>query len=354
MSLKDRHIWTIVATGAIMGVLGVMLSVWGNPENSGICISCFIENSAGALGFHDNSRMQYLRPELLGFVLGATATALFSGEFRSRGGSGPMARVAAGIFLIVGCAVFIGCPVKLALRLTAGDLTALAGVVGLFAGVWMGLKGFAAGIEMGSAKQDTIGGGMVAPIFFGLLLLFLILKPSFLLASSQGGAARHAPLFLSLAAGLLLGGLAQRSRFCITGSIRDTLLMGFRKGMPWGLAAFFGASVATNIYAGRFNAGFAGQPGSHNDYIWSFLGMALVGWISVLIGGCPFRQLIKSGEGDGDAGLVVMGMFIGGAAVQSWELSATAAGVPLYGKMAVLAGFAFVIILSLLCSRREA
>ena len=31
--------------------------------------------------------------------------------------------------------------------------------------------------------------------------------------------------------------------------------------------------------------------------------MLLVGWLSVLIGGCPFRQLIKAGEGDADAGL---------------------------------------------------
>jgi hypothetical protein len=75
--------------------------------------------------------------------------------------------------------------------------------------------------------------------------------------------------------------------------------------------------------------------------------MALVGWLSVLIGGCPFRQLIKAGEGDADAGLVAVGMLIGGALVQSWGLAATAAGVPLYGKVAVLAGFIFVFGLSL-------
>ena len=55
--------------------------------------------------------------------------------------------------------------------------------------------------------------------------------------------------------------------------------------------------------------------------------MFLVGWLSILIGGCPFRQLVKAGEGDTDAGLVVVGMLIGGGLVQSWGIAATAAGV---------------------------
>jgi hypothetical protein len=80
--------------------------------------------------------------------------------------------------------------------------------------------------------------------------------------------------------------------------------------------------------------------------------MALVGWISVLIGGCPFRQLIKAGEGDADAGLVVVGMFIGGALVQSWGIAATAAGVSLVGKAAVLAGCLFVLGATLLFRER--
>ena len=82
--------------------------------------------------------------------------------------------------------------------------------------------------------------------------------------------------------------------------------------------------------------------------------MGLVGWVSVIIGGCPFRQLIKAGEGDADAGLVVVGMFIGGALVQSWGIAATAAGVPFYGKVAVLAGFTFILATSLLCRERPA
>ena len=36
--------------------------------------------------------------------------------------------------------------------------------------------------------------------------------------------------------------------------------------------------------------------------------MALVGWGSVLLGGCPLRQLILAGEGNGDSAVTVLGM----------------------------------------------
>jgi YedE family putative selenium metabolism protein len=118
--------------------------------------------------------------------------------------------------------------------------------------------------------------------------------------------------------------------------------MGFRISAAWGLLAFVLSALLLSIVTGKFHAGLYGQPGAHLDFIWSFLGMGLVGWISVLIGGCPFRQLIKSGEGDADAGLVVVGMFIGGALAQSWGIASTAAGVSYYGKISVLLGFVFV------------
>lgn len=352
--VRDRHFWIVVAAGLLLGGFGVLLAAWGNPENSGICVSCFIENSAGALGFQDNRRMQYLRPELIGFVLGSLASAVIFREFRSRGGSAPLPRLIAGMLLMVGCAVFIGCPIKLFLRLTAGDLTALAGVAGLVAGVWAGVRGLANGVEPGPADRGGRGEGFLVPAGFLFLLILLFARPGFLLFSARGSAAQHAPLLISLAAGLLLGFIAQRSRFCITGSVRDIMLIGFRSYMLWGFLAFLMAAVGLSVASGTFKPGFYGQPGAHLEHVWSFLGMALVGWVSVLIGGCPFRQLIKAGEGDADAGLVVVGMFIGGALVQSWGIAATAAGVSLYGKAAILVGFAVVAAGCLLFRERSA
>lgn len=353
MPLKDRHFWVVILAGLALGTLGVLLSVWGNPANSGICVSCFIENSAGALGLHNNTRMQYLRPELVGFLLGALASAVIGREFRARGGSAPLLRLVAGIFLIVGCSVFIGCPIKLLLRLSAGDLTAVAGVIGLVCGVWVGVKGAVKGVELGPQKTEHTGNGLLMPFLFLLLLAFLVIRPDFINFSTSGSGTEAAPWLWALAAGLLLGALAQRSQFCITGSIRDIFLVGRRSYLHWGLAAFVLSALALNLATGRMHPGMYGQPGAHLEHLWSFLGMALVGWISVLIGGCPFRQVVKAGEGNTDAGLVVVGMFIGGAVTQSWGIAATAAGVSLYGKVAVLTGLAFVLVISLLFRQRE-
>jgi YedE family putative selenium metabolism protein len=347
MPAFDRHFWLIVFSGASLGLLGVLLAFWGNPDNSGICVSCFVENTAGAIGLHDNTRMQYIRPELIGFIFGAIASAVLLGEFRSKGGSAPLPRFLSGVFLIIGCAVFIGCPIKLFLRLTAGDLTTIVGLAGLVAGVWIGIRSLSAGVHLGRNEVQRGSSGLWVPALFLFFLLMLFLRPGFVQFSETGSAALHAPLLLSLAAGLFLGFLAQRSRFCITASVRDFLLMGGRAPLAWGLLAFSVVAIVANLATGGFRLGYYGQPGSHLEAVWSFLGMGLVGWLSVIIGGCPFRQIIKAGEGDADAGMVVLGMLVGGGLVQSWDIAATAAGVTLYGKVAVLVGILFVLLNSI-------
>ncbi|NOY14146.1 MAG: YedE-related selenium metabolism membrane protein [Deltaproteobacteria bacterium] len=352
-TLRDPHTWLVMLAGGLLGFCGVWLVMLGNPQNSGICISCFLENTAGALGLHDNPRMQYLRPELIGFVLGSTLAALSFREFSSRGGSAPLPRLFAGVFLIVGCSVFIGCPIKLFLRLTAGDWTSLPGLFGLIAGVWIGLQGLAAGVHLDQSRKERGGSGLWIPLLFLLLLAFLLLRPGFIMFSTRGSAAEAAPVLIALGIGLVLGAIAQRTRFCITGALRDLLLMGLRAPLFWGLVLFVLIAAIASVLSGQFHPGFYGQPGAHLDMLWSFLGMLLVGAISVLISGCPFRQLIKAGEGDADAGLVVIGMLLGAGLVQSWQIAATSAGVSLYGKVAVVAGLAFFLLNLLLFRDRS-
>lgn len=74
-------------TGLILGVIAALLVRLGNPGNMGFCVACFTRDIAGAMGLHRAAIVQYLRPEIPGFILGAFASSLFYGEYRPRGGS---------------------------------------------------------------------------------------------------------------------------------------------------------------------------------------------------------------------------------------------------------------------------
>jgi YedE family putative selenium metabolism protein len=96
-----------------------------------------------------------------------------------------------------------------------------------------------------------------------------------------------------------------------------------------------------------------GQPGAHLAHGWTFLGMLLVGGISVFANGCPFRQVIMAGEGNTDAGLTFFGMLVGGGIVQSWQIRSTVAGPTFFGKIAVLTGLIFLLFMGIAFRSRE-
>src|SRR4030042_275689 len=68
--------WGIVFAGVFVGVFAPLLQKWGNPGNMGICVACMERDIAGALGLHRAALVQYIRPEIIGFVLGALIAAL--------------------------------------------------------------------------------------------------------------------------------------------------------------------------------------------------------------------------------------------------------------------------------------
>ncbi|MCI5140620.1 MAG: YedE-related selenium metabolism membrane protein [Candidatus Electrothrix sp. ATG1] len=331
-----------IITGVVLGAGAVLLTLAGNPVNSGICISCFLENLAGAIQLQDSLRMSYIRPELVGFLLGSFFMAKQNRRFQVTGGSSPLIRFLLGFFMIVGCGMFIGCPIKMILRLGAGDLTAVAALLGLLFGIWLGGKYIRAGSVLDRAQKLPSINGYILPGIGFLLLIFLFLKPAFIRQGFSGPAAQHAPLWISLAVGLLIGGLAQRSGFCITGGIRNFFM--FReKTLFSGVVATFMSALLVSLVSGQFNLGMEAQPGAHHSHLWSFLGMVLVGLAAVIIDGCPFRQVIKAGEGDIDAGITCFGMITGAAMVITWQLRSTAAGPVFNGKIATLLGLIFCL-----------
>ncbi len=348
---RNQDLLLMIASGLAIGGLGVWLSFLGNPRNAGICISCFMENLAGALSLHGNARMEYVRPELLGFVLGAAAAAFLGREFRSEGGSSPVLRFLGGVILMVGCGIFMGCPIRMALRLGAGDFTAAAGLVGLVAGVWLGFEFLKRGFYLGEAAPMPLINGLIVPLLAVGILIALLFKSRILQFSASGPGAERAPLLIALGAGLLIGALAQRSRFCITGNIANFLAARDYK-MASGVLGMLGAAVVVSLMTGSFHPGLQAQPGSHLAYGWSFLGMGLVGMTSVMIGGCPFRQVVLASQGSTDAAAAVLGMLGGGALVQTWEIGSTNVGPTQAGEIATLVSIAFILVVGVLLRMR--
>ena len=342
----------IGASGLSLGLFGAALVFWGNPANSGICISCFTENLAGTLGLHQNARMAYLRPELVGFIAGAFIVALMGKEFRPRAGRLPVHGFILGVFLIVGSSVFMGCPIKMILRIGAGDMTALAGLGGLAAGVFIGIRFLKSGLDLGDETAPSAPlQGLILPLIFIALFILSLANPGLLIRGETGPAAHAAPVGISLSAGLLIGGLAQRSRFCVTGSFSN-LFLARDMSLLKGLVLLLASAAAVNIYMGAFRVGMMDQPGSHPDHLWNGMSMLLVGFASVLAGGCPFRQLVLAGEGLVDASVVITGMVAGGSIVHLWQISSTSAGPTPAGKLAVILGLAYCFAM-VRFSRRE-
>ena len=238
--------------------------------------------------------------------------------------------------------------------------------------------------------------------------MLLVAAPAFIYFSeaSAGPGALHAPILLSLAAGLIVGALAQWTRLCMVGGIRDLgqhrtiwqehsakdfasyesykragilyvfppfitarmgqkierrpqtqlcgdalvlfrewkLLMGFLAIL---VSALICNLVLTAVNAGSFfTLGLEGQPVAHTDGLWNFLGMLLTGFGCVLLGGCPLRQLVLSGEGNTDSAIAVLGLAIGAAFAHNFGLASSAAGPTTNGKVAVLIGIVVVAVIA--------
>jgi hypothetical protein len=342
--------WGIILTGAVIGILAALLQKLGNPPNMGICVACFERDIAGALGLHRAAVVQYIRPEIIGFVLGALIAAYAFKEFKARAGSAPIVRFMLGMFAMIGALAFLGCPWRALLRLAGGDLNAITGLAGLAVGITFGVQFLKSGYNLGRSHKTYPAVGWIMPAIMVGLLLLAIFRPRVgengaVFFSESGPGAMHAALGLSLAAGLVIGFLAQRTRFCTMGSIRDVILMRDYHLIS-GVGGLLLAAFVTNLLLGQVNFGLFGQPVAHSSHLWNFLGMVLAGLAFALAGGCPGRQLFLAGEGDGDASVFVLGMITGAAFAHNFALAGSpdqaAAGVggglTPYGMFAVLLG----------------
>ena len=351
----------IAATGLIFGVLAILLQKAGNPGNMGVCVACFSRDLAGAVGLHRAAVVQYLRPEIMGMVLGAFGAALAFGEYRPRGGSAPATRFLLGAIAGIGALVFLGCPWRALLRLAGGDAHAIFGLLGLIAGVGVGTIFFRMGFSLGrSQTQGKISGLVLPALMLGLVALALANPPipdqaqsGVLFYSLKGPGAQHAPFFLSLGAGLAVGFFAQRSRFCTMGAVRDVLLFN-QWHLALGFLAMLAAALFMNLAFGTFSWGFENQPVAQPDDVWNFLGMVTSGLAFARAGGCPGRQLFMAGEGDNDAAVFALGLVTGAAMAHNFGMASSPAGIGPHGIAATRGGLGICLMIGFFNCKRGA
>lgn len=140
----------------------------------------------------------------------------------------------------------------------------------------------------------------------------------------------------------------------MAGGLRDVFLMKDFTLLT-GFVAIWATVTVGNLILGNYNLSALSQPIAHSQYLWSFLGMALAGWGSILLGGCPLRQLILAGEGNGDSAVTALGMIVGAAVAHNFGLAGNAdsvadgiyqvGGIGTAGMAAVILGF--VVLLSI-------
>ncbi len=382
MAKMKSHLWVIV-TGLVVGLAAVLLTKFGNPGNMGFCIACFIRDIAGGVKMHTAPVVQYIRPEIIGIVLGAMAMALIGGEFKAQGGSAPVSRFVLGFFVMVGALMFLGCPLRMVIRLGGGDGNAIFGLLGFVAGVWCGTvflnKGFTFKRSYNMPKLE----GFALPAINVVLLVLLLMgagvaaanmaaakaaeaagteapeaAKTLLAFSMKGPGSMRAPIAVALIAGLVVGALAQKSRLCMAGGIRDAIMLkDFH--LLWGFIAIFVAVLVGNLVLGKFKPGFEGQAVAFNtlvsgNFLWAFLGMFLVGFASILLGGCPLRQLILAGAGSSDAVMAVLGMTVGAAFCHNFAFASSGDGTTVNGHIAVIVGIVVTLVIAFAnCQKAE-
>jgi len=339
-----KHLMVIL-TGVVIGIAALVLVKFGNPGNMGFCIACFLRDMAGALKLHNAAVVQYMRPEVIGLILGAFIIAFAKKEFKPRAGSAVFTRFILGFFVMIGALVFLGCPLRMFLRLGAGDMNAIFGLVGFVVGIVIGVFFLNKNFSLSRAyKQEAQEGVMPIIVTIGFLVL-LVAFPSVLIFSEKGPGSMKAPIMLSLGIGLLVGAFAQRSRICTAGGIRDAIMLkDFH--LLWGSVAIVLTVLVGSLILNSFKLGMAGQPVAHTDGLWNALGMVLVGWASILLGGCPLRQLILTGEGNTDSAITVAGLIAGAAFAHTFSLASSAKGPTTNGMIAVIIGLGVTAFIS--------
>ncbi|MGI6156978.1 MAG: YedE family putative selenium transporter [Saccharofermentanales bacterium] len=362
--LKKKNLIMVIIAGLVIGFAGVFLMTQGNPANMGFCIACFLRDTAGSLKLHTAPVVQYARPEIMGIIFGSFAISLIMREFKPRGGSSPLTRFVLGFLVMVGALVFLGCPLRMVLRMAAGDLNAWIGLIGFILGVYIGTLFLKRGFSLGRTYKKNALEGAFLPVLQIVLFIMVAATSSLLAFSEKGPGSMHASVWVALIFSLIVGILAQRSRLCQAGGFRDMFMLRDAH-LFWGNVAIFGVALIYNLIIHKVNFSLYQQPVAHSEWIWNIVGLMVVGLGSVLLGGCPMRQLVLTGTGNVDSALTVIGFVVGAAFCHNFGWASgpdqyqeatnivTGGGTTPGGRIAVLIALALMIVIGFVYSKKQ-
>lgn len=323
----------------VIGGLAAALVAAGNPGHMGICGACFLRDLGGALGLHQGPAI--VRPEVCGLALGALSWSLLARRHVGRSGSHAVARFLLCMAMAIGALVFLGCPFRLLQRLGGGDGNAWLALPGLVGGVGLAMRFEQHGYSLGKTQEVPRAVGLLGPlVFFGLLVAFAVGADFRGPGPGNTGGPAHAPWLVATGIGVAAGGVLSATGFCAISAVRS-LFRGPR-WMLWAALAFVLGYAAIAALTGGLVAGFAGQPIAHGDWLWNTPALLLVGLCGALAGGCPVRQIVMAGEGNGDAFVGCAGLVVGGAIAHSLQLASIPAtqlaggGATANGKLVVV------------------
>lgn len=320
-----------------VGAAAAALVSLGNPGNMGICGACFLRDLAGALGAFAGEGPRVFRPELVGLILGAFAWVAMRGRFEARSGSHAATRFFLCVLMGWGALVFLGCPFRMLQRIGGGDLNALVGAIGFVGGVGVGLLFEKKGYSVGRTSVVGPAVGLIGPsVGVGLLAAFLLGAGLAGPGPGESGGPAHAFWIWSLAIGLSAGAVLSATGFCAVSAARQ--IFQNRRVMLVAAGCMIAGYGAVRLAIGKWNGGWEGQPIAHTETVWNIAALALVGLTGVLAGGCPVRQLVMAGEGNGDAFVGVMGLVVGGATAHGLGIASSGAGTTPAGRAVVVIG----------------
>ena len=244
--MKKKNLIAVIVTGVLVGFAGVFLMIKGNPGNMGFCIACFLRDIAGALKLHTAPVVQYARPEVIGIIFGSFLISLITREFRARGGSSPLTRFFLGFMVMIGALVFLGCPLRMVLRMAAGDLNAWIALIGFVIGVFMGTLFLRNGFSLGRTYAKNPLEGAIVPVLQIPLFIMLLVASPLLAFSEKGPGSMHASIWLALILSFAVGVIGQRSRICMAGGFRDVFMIK-EFHLFWGNIAILGVALVYNL-----------------------------------------------------------------------------------------------------------